>query len=149
MKVLSVRQPWAWAIVRGWKPVENRGWNTSYRGPLAIHAPLTEDVEDLPEVLHRVRMAEIALTGKPVYPSNLQQLYRNTRGPLGCIVGAATLVDVVTGMDPCGGGDSWSSDPWFTGPWGFVLRNAQLVKPVPLRGRLGLFDADVSVEVAP
>lgn len=39
MKVLSVRQPWAWLIVAGHKPVENRGWKTRYRGPILIHAP--------------------------------------------------------------------------------------------------------------
>lgn len=34
---LTVRQPWAWCIEHG-KPVENRTWQTRYRGPLAIHA---------------------------------------------------------------------------------------------------------------
>ncbi|QTF59120.1 ASCH domain-containing protein [Stutzerimonas frequens] len=38
MKALSIRQPWAWLIVRGHKPLENRSWATSYRGPLLIHA---------------------------------------------------------------------------------------------------------------
>ena len=47
MKVLSIRQPWAWAIVAGFKPVENRTWKTGYRGPLLIHAGLREDVEDI------------------------------------------------------------------------------------------------------
>ena len=35
---LSVRQPWAWAIVNGFKDVENRSWATAYRGPLLLHA---------------------------------------------------------------------------------------------------------------
>lgn len=38
MRGLTVRQPWAWAIVFGGKLVENRTWTTGYRGPLAIHA---------------------------------------------------------------------------------------------------------------
>src|SRR5688572_4676832 len=38
MKALSLRQPWAWAVVHGGKRVENRGWTTDYRGPLLIHA---------------------------------------------------------------------------------------------------------------
>lgn len=37
-RMLSVRQPWAWAIVNGLKDVENRTWSTGYRGPLVIHA---------------------------------------------------------------------------------------------------------------
>lgn len=36
MRILSVRQPWAWALVDGWKDVENRSWRTAYRGPIAI-----------------------------------------------------------------------------------------------------------------
>jgi ASCH domain len=36
--VLTVRQPWAWAIIHGGKDVENRSWRTKYRGPLLIHA---------------------------------------------------------------------------------------------------------------
>ena len=38
MKALTIRQPWAWAIIFDGKDVENRSWNTSYRGDLAIHA---------------------------------------------------------------------------------------------------------------
>jgi ASCH domain len=38
VKVLTVRQPWAWAIFRAGKDIENRTWKTNYRGPLLIHA---------------------------------------------------------------------------------------------------------------
>lgn len=38
MKALSIRQPWAWAIVNAGKRVENRTWETRYRGPILIHA---------------------------------------------------------------------------------------------------------------
>lgn len=38
MKALTVCQPWAWAIIRGGKRIENRTQNWTYRGPLAIHA---------------------------------------------------------------------------------------------------------------
>lgn len=39
MRILTVRQPWAWAIIHGGKDVENRVRNIagSYRGPVAIH----------------------------------------------------------------------------------------------------------------
>ena len=37
-KVLTIRQPWAHLIVARIKPVENRVWKTSYRGPILIHA---------------------------------------------------------------------------------------------------------------
>jgi hypothetical protein len=35
--VLTVRQPWEWAIEHG-KPVENRSWTTKHRGALWLHA---------------------------------------------------------------------------------------------------------------
>ena len=38
MKAISVRQPWAEFIMQGKKTVEVRKFNTSYRGPLLIHA---------------------------------------------------------------------------------------------------------------
>src|SRR5437016_10859136 len=38
MKALSVRQPWAWLIVNGHKDIENRSWQTKFRGKLLIHA---------------------------------------------------------------------------------------------------------------
>jgi len=38
MKAISLQQPWAWAILHAGKDVENRRWNTRYRGPIAIHA---------------------------------------------------------------------------------------------------------------
>lgn len=34
---LTVRQPWAFGIEHG-KPVENRGWEMKFRGPLWLHA---------------------------------------------------------------------------------------------------------------
>lgn len=40
MKALTLHEPWASLIAYGWKEVETRGWYTSYRGPLAIHAAL-------------------------------------------------------------------------------------------------------------
>jgi len=38
MRAISLWQPWASAIAVNAKRVETRGWPTSYRGPLAIHA---------------------------------------------------------------------------------------------------------------
>ena len=37
-RALTIRQPWAFAVVHGGKRIENRSKPTRYRGPLAIHA---------------------------------------------------------------------------------------------------------------
>jgi ASCH domain len=53
MQVLSVRQPWAWAIARGHKAIENRTWDTTYRGELAIHSSLRVSADSLGHPLVR------------------------------------------------------------------------------------------------
>lgn len=42
-RALSIRQPWAWAILLGSKDVENRSWKTSYRGRFWVHAAKLPD----------------------------------------------------------------------------------------------------------
>jgi hypothetical protein len=43
MRAISLWQPWASAIALRLKSNETRGWATTYRGPLAIHAALRFD----------------------------------------------------------------------------------------------------------
>jgi hypothetical protein len=38
MKALSVIMPWPWLILYGGKDIENRSWETRYRGRILIHA---------------------------------------------------------------------------------------------------------------
>jgi hypothetical protein len=114
MKTLSVRQPWAWLIVAGFKTIENRAWTTSYRGPLQIHASKTLEADEIDKI-----EAAFAIV------IDRTQLHR------GGIVGRVTLVDIVTS----------SSSPWFTGPSGWVLERPRTLRFKPWRGALGLFDA--------
>lgn len=59
-RILSVRQPWSWLIVAGYKDVENRSWSTNYRGRLFIHAGLQVDYEawETVEEKHRIPMPD-------------------------------------------------------------------------------------------
>jgi hypothetical protein len=43
VKILSVRQPWAYLIMQGSKNIGNRSWPTNYRGPFLVHASLNID----------------------------------------------------------------------------------------------------------
>jgi hypothetical protein len=55
---LSIRQPYADHVVFGDKRIENRTWQTSYRGPLFIHASSSfnpEDEDYLPSLRRGVR----------------------------------------------------------------------------------------------
>ncbi len=120
MKVLSIRQPWAWCILHG-KPVENRNWWTSYRGPLGIHAAKGMTRDEYEEC--RDFAAGLGLTVPPMPDL-----------PRGGIVGRANLVDCVTSH----------ASPWFFGRYGLVLADVKPLPFVPLKGALGLFDVPES-----
>lgn len=115
MKALSIRQPWAWLIVHGFKPVENRTWPTKVRGPVAIHAGQQFDQAGL----------ETLLAYMPWLRQHLPQQY-----DLGGIVGVAELTDCVT----------QHHSPFFTGPYGHVMSSARPVPFIRYRGVLGYFD---------
>jgi hypothetical protein len=117
MKAISIRQPWAWLIVQGYKDVENRTWATKYRGPILIHAGKTCDpaFDELRQMLRE----EFDIHVPP-----------RKQIPRGGVVGQATIVDCVTDYD---------SD-FFVGPYGFVLEDAQPLPFQPCRGWLGIFD---------
>lgn len=117
MKALSIRQPWAWLIVNGHKPVENRTWPTGHRGDLLIHAGQVFDSEGLDGVLAR-------------FPE-LRQLLPQ-RYDMGGIVGRVSVVACV----------AQHPSPWFTGPWGFVMIDPRPTTLVPMPGKLGIFEVE-------
>jgi hypothetical protein len=124
MRALSVRQPWAWAIVTGLKPVENRTWPTAYRGPVLIHAGQTVERDEIDSMLSLC--ARQTGTGLALLRNAYDQ-----QAATGAIVGAVTITDCVTHHE----------SPWFHGPHGFVLeRPARAMKPVRLRGLLSFFN---------
>jgi len=123
MLTLSIRQPWAWLIVHGYKTIENRTWQTAYRGPILIHAGLRMITDDYDTMIR----AKLACTSpfEHIPIPTLQEL----RAFCGGIVGQAVLDGCVIESD----------SPWFCGPYGFVIRDA---KPLPfrhLKGKLKLF----------
>lgn len=126
MRTLSIRQPWAWLIVNGHKHVENRDWSTPYRGRFLVHAGSQMVRRDYWATVEQLK-AELGIE----VPHFLEL-------PFGGIVGAATLTDVVTAMD----------DPFFVGPYGFVLKDAKPLPLVPYKGTLGWFDVPRDVVMA-
>lgn len=126
MRAISVRQPWAALIVHGIKPVENRTWTTTYRGPVLIHAGKKLDIDG--EIfLHENALETV---GARLIDSSPEWLTYDTSGrPRGGIVGRAKLVDVVV----------THPSPFFTGPFGWVFENAEPLPFHPCRGQLGLF----------
>ena len=131
---LSVRQPWAWAIIYASKDIENRSWQAvnhglRQRGRIAIHASkgmTREEYEDASEFI-----ADIGCLVPAAH-----ELLR------GGIIGSVEVMDVV----------SESKSPWFVGPRGLVLRDPKPCNFVPAIGALGYFrwkEADASVVPVP
>ena len=116
MKVIVIRQPWAWLIVNGIKDIENRSWRTRYRGPLLIQAsarkPSKREMEGF-RVFVRKRGVKL--------PDKFE---------FGGIVGGVQLDDCV----------DKSRSKWFEGSVGWVVSKPKKLPFTPLKGRLGLFD---------
>ena len=118
MKALSIKQPWAHAIVMRWKDVENRSRRTSHRGWFAVHASKTP---------HR----------KARYPRGWKTPDVDDL-PKSAIVGVAWLEEVVTPH----------KSPWFYRPprgeknYAYVLKRARRLKePIEdVDGALGFWD---------
>jgi hypothetical protein len=122
MKGISIRQPWAWAILHAGKDIENRGRRWSLRGRVAVHASATMTRDEI------LAIDDIAsLTGLRV------PIVADFRacGLLGAMIGTVEIVDCV----------EHSTSPWFFGPFGLVLREPRPFKtPIPYRGALGVMD---------
>ncbi len=145
MRVLTVRQPWAWAIIHGGKDVENRVRNIAgdYRGPVAIHAGLADNLAEWKrlcahdfEAWCRAMDARESLIG-------------------GAIIGVVDLANAhvckshsgVLDMPVCF--DSGTPYAMTCSPWAqfrpgevthhLMLKNPRpLAEPIPFRGALGL-----------
>jgi len=113
MQALSIRQPWAWAIIHAGKDVANRTWGTRYRGPLLIHASKNYD-RDGKDWIQRCLGIEV--------PPDL---------PRGGIIGRVDLVGCTDHHDSA----------WFVGPMGLLLRNPEALPFLPCPGKLGFFEA--------
>lgn len=120
---LSVRQPWAWAIVAGFKDIENRTLASVRTGRLdrlgryAVHA--AKGMTRAEYLDGFLMMRDIGIMCPP--PGALVR---------GAIVGAVDIVGCV----------KHSTSPWFFGPRGLMLYNAvRLGAPIPCVGALGFF----------
>lgn len=133
LKAISIRQPWAWAIVHAGKNIENRDWPTRYRGPVCIHAAKGMGKDE-----YAVAADFITRTlGRAPSQEWLDRWHGVCAAPYrlerGGIIGVVEIVDCTTGT-------IFQKSPWFFGRYGFVLRNARSVPFIPVKGALGFFD---------
>lgn len=131
---LSIRQPWAWAVVNGHKGVENRSRRTNYQGPVLIHTGM----RPAPDAHYANATIKRILGPDYPYPETLD---------FGGIVGMAWIVGCVHQSDASLLADR--DKPWFSGPYGWILDSARPLPFTPCRGMLGLFrpPEDVIAEI--
>lgn len=120
MKALSIRQPWAWLIVNGYKDIENRTWTTKFKGKVLVHVSKTFNWADF----------NIVKTLDEKYINNY--IDNIDSFDYGGIVGVVEIVDCVTEH----------KSKWFDGPFGFVLKNAKPLEFYSCKGRLGFFNVE-------
>jgi predicted transcriptional regulator len=117
MKVLSIKQPFAELIISGKKTIELRNWNTKFRGKFLIHASKIPD-------------------------SKAMKKFGFDKLPVGAIVGEAELVDVKkyeNEFEYKKDKNKHLADSSLE-KYGFVLRNARRVRPIPIKGKLMFWD---------
>ena len=120
---ISIRQPWAWAIVAGHKPIENRSASVAgrfrkLRGQrIAIHAAwnMADSEYEAAAAFMRARCG--------IDPPPPDRMW------FGGIIGSALVGEVVAA----------SSSPWFAGPFGVMLSDPQELEFVDCRGWPGVF----------
>jgi len=113
-KALSIRQPWAWLIVNGYKDIENRTWNTKIREKIYIHAGKSFD---------KIAYEKLTKYYKSIQFPNPAEFDR------GGLVGLVEIADCVQSHNSV----------WFEGPYGLVLKNPEPISFVKMKGRLGFF----------
>lgn len=151
MKAISLWQPWASLIALGVKRVETRSWATSYRGLVAVHAAkrwtkaereACDGIEAELQALARCAERPPGLGAGVVFVAELA-----AAPPLGAVVAVAklaaceqmttALIAFARDKNP----EELVVGNWQPGRWAWVLEDVRpLVKPMPLRGRQGLWE---------
>ena len=130
MKAISVRQPWAWALLHG-KDVENRTRNIlgGHRGLVALHAGnnlASGDAFTRVDSLTGGRMPQLGLPG------------RAAATQVGGVIGVLDVIGVHPASS-CGGRCSQWADPTGVHIHHDILGARSLDRVVECPGKLGLF----------
>lgn len=136
MKALTVLQPWATPIARGWKKIENRKWAppmVQYGADFAIHAGANARSG-------RDYLADLSRVRELVKVPKLDELLEADAGKVVAVVTMHTVVEKRREL-------AAQDQLWFVGPYGWVLTQCRrLPKPVAVRGQQGLWYLPADVE---
>lgn len=114
MRVLTIRQPFASAIVAGLKDLENRSW------------------EPPDWLMSRRILVHAGSRWHGLWPQFAHLCDAPKNLPRGALIGSVRVAAV----------GKFEQNPWWVGPLGWVLEDAvPLDEPIPCGGRLGLWVA--------
>lgn len=130
MKALSLTQPWAWLVAHGPKSIENRVWNTTFRGYFLIHAAKGMKADDWYSANAFAQAIDPGICIPQ--PAQLER---------GGIIGSAFLQYV---MSPCAP-DERESDWHMPEQFGFVLAEREVLPFTPCKGALGFWRVPTDV----
>lgn len=125
MKAITIKQPFATLIAKGYKEYEFRTWKTKYRGEILIHA------------------------GKGIDKKAMEKFkYLNLDYPSGCILAKATITDcipidaaarkILKEKDAMVYGSIIKDTDW--NGYGFKLEDLKEIEPILVNGKLSLWD---------
>jgi len=125
MKTLSVKQPWAWLLCSGIKPIENRTRRTNFRGRILIHASATTELKNSLNVLSQDQWDLV----KTFTFENVTLKH----DVLSAIIGSVEIVDCVMNNP-----NFWAEK----GVWNWVVRNPILFDTpiLGVKGKLSLWE---------
>lgn len=139
MKALSIRQPWAHAIINYGhfgKDVENRKWLTKHRGRVLIHAGSTVNRREYDLFDWVAKDAGIEID----WPKLNDELR------FGGVIGSVDLLDCAHVESARARRRGYDKSPWAFGPYLWILRNPEPMEFLPLSGQINLFEVDVGRE---
>jgi hypothetical protein len=116
-RALSVRQPYAWLLANCYKDCENRSRLFGYVGRLFIHASKEPEAD-------YDRLAQTITDAFEIVVPPADEI------DLGCLVGVMFVNQMVSQPGMLS---------WWAGPNAWPVRWAVPIKPVPMRGSLGLW----------
>lgn len=126
MKVITIKQPWATLIAKGYKEYEFRTWKTKYRGDILIHAGKGTDKEAMS------RFKDLKLE----YPK-------------GCIIAKAKITDCIYVDDDFRKKVIPKNPVVYKGlnntewkGYGFKIEEVEEIRPIEINGKLSLWEYD-------
>ena len=129
LPALSIKQPWAWLIVNGYKDIENRNGLKNFTGDFLIHTGRKFDKKGFKWILQNRERLGLKLGELPLLIDESCIKYR-----VGGIIGHATITGFVEKSD----------SPWFVGKYGLLIKDAKPLPFTPCKGKLSFFKPEIN-----